>query len=93
MPYSLGKLWIIFNKKSYKNPGTSRHFLHEARETSEMSERTNEIDREAKAHGHTASMYVSEESDHVRASLWVEAWRKKIAQRDAVVVRYADDGD
>jgi len=27
-----------------------------------MSERTNEIDREAKAHGHTASMYVSEES-------------------------------
>jgi len=51
---------------SSKNPGTSRHFLHENRETLEMSERTNETDREAKAHGRTASMFVCEESDHVR---------------------------
>jgi hypothetical protein len=57
-----------------------------------MSERTNDRDREVKSHGHTASMHVSEESDRVRVSLWLEAWRKKVAQRDVVVVRYADDG-
>jgi RNA-directed DNA polymerase len=49
---------------SSKTPGTSRNFLHENRETSEMSENTNTTDREAKASCRTASMPVSEESDH-----------------------------
>jgi hypothetical protein len=51
---------------SSKTPGTSRNFLHENRETSEMSERPQRADREAKARRHTASVYVSEASDHVR---------------------------
>jgi hypothetical protein len=51
---------------SSKNPRTSRHFLHENRETSEMSEHPQRTDREAKAPGRTASKHVSEESDHVR---------------------------
>jgi hypothetical protein len=38
-----------------------------------MSERTNQTDREAKAQGHTASMYVSEESDHVDST--TDFWR------------------
>jgi RNA-directed DNA polymerase len=50
---------------SSKTPGTSRNFLHENRETSEMSDRFKRPDREVKAPGRTASMYVSEESDHV----------------------------
>jgi hypothetical protein len=50
---------------SSKTPGTSRNFLHENRETSEMSESSKRPDREAKAPGRTASMHVSEESDHV----------------------------
>jgi hypothetical protein len=48
-----------------ETPGTSRNFLHENRETSEMSESISRTDREAKAHSRTASMPVSEESDHV----------------------------
>jgi hypothetical protein len=28
---------------------------------------------------------------HYVFALWVEAWRKKVAQGDVVVVRYADD--
>ena len=48
---------------SSKTPGTSRNFLRENRETSEMSESTNRTDREAKAPCHTASMPVSEASD------------------------------
>ena len=28
---------------------------------------------------------------HYAFDLWVEAWRKKVAQRDVIVVRYADD--
>jgi hypothetical protein len=35
-------------------------------------------------HGHVYLHYVFD--------LWVEAWRKKVAQGDVVVVRYADDG-
>jgi RNA-directed DNA polymerase len=50
---------------SSKTPGTSRNFLYENRETSEMSERSQRPDREAKAQGRTASRSVSEESDHV----------------------------
>ena len=50
---------------SSKTPGTSRNFLHENRETSEMSDRPERPDREAKAPGRTASVYASEESDHV----------------------------
>jgi RNA-directed DNA polymerase len=49
---------------SAKTPGTSRHVLHENRETSEMSERTNTPDREAKVPCRTASMPVSAASDH-----------------------------
>jgi RNA-directed DNA polymerase len=49
---------------SSQTPGTSRNFLHENRETSEMSERPQRPDREAKARRHTASVHVSEESDH-----------------------------
>jgi RNA-directed DNA polymerase len=50
---------------SSKPPGTSRHVLHEHRETSEMAERPQRPDREAKARRHTASVHASEESDHV----------------------------
>jgi RNA-directed DNA polymerase len=46
-------------------PSTSRNFLHENREAWEMSEHSKRTDREAKAHRRTASMHVSEESDHV----------------------------
>jgi hypothetical protein len=49
---------------SSENSRTSRHVLHENRETAEMSERQQGTDREAKAQGRTAFMYVSEESDH-----------------------------
>jgi len=28
---------------------------------------------------------------HYVFDLWVEAWRKKVAQGDVIVVRYADD--
>lgn len=49
---------------SSKTLGTSRNFLHEHRETSEMSESPTPTDREAKAPGRTASMPVSEESDY-----------------------------
>ena len=51
---------------SSKSPGTSRHVLHENRETSEMSDRPQRPDREAKAPSRTAFRPVSEESDHVR---------------------------
>src|SRR5262245_31114539 len=33
-----------------------------------------------------ANMYL-----HYAFDLWVEAWRKKVAERDIIVVRYADD--
>jgi RNA-directed DNA polymerase len=48
---------------SSKTPSTSRNFLHENRETSEMSESINTTDREAKAPCRTAYMPVSEASD------------------------------
>jgi hypothetical protein len=51
---------------SSKTPGTSRRFLHENRETSEMAESSQRTDREAKAPGQTASRHVAAESDHVR---------------------------
>jgi RNA-directed DNA polymerase len=49
---------------SSKTPGTSRNFLHEKRATSAMSESTTTTDRGAKAPCRTASMPVSEASDH-----------------------------
>jgi hypothetical protein len=50
---------------SSENPGTSRYFLRDNQETSEMSERRQGTDQEGKPRGHTASMRVSEESDHM----------------------------
>ena len=49
---------------SSKTPGTSRHFRHEPRETSELAASTSTTDREAKAPGHTASVPVAEASAH-----------------------------
>jgi len=66
-PYSWGR-----ERESPADPassetlGTSRYFLHENRETSEMSESQQGTDREAKASGRTAAMPISEASDHVR---------------------------
>ena len=50
---------------SSKTPCTSRNLGQENQETFEMSESSKRTDQEAKAPGRTASMHVSEESDHV----------------------------
>jgi RNA-directed DNA polymerase len=65
-PYGRGRSReSVADPASSKTPGTSRHFLHENRETSERSARPPRPDREVKARRHTASVPVSEASDQV----------------------------
>src|SRR5262247_3589546 len=60
-PYRQGRHRESFaDPASSKTPGTSRNYLHENRETSEMSERAQRPDREVKARRHTASVHVSD---------------------------------
>jgi RNA-directed DNA polymerase len=65
-PHGRGRYRKSFaDPASSKTPGTSRHFLHENRKTSEMSARPPRPDGEVQARRHTASVHVSEESDYV----------------------------